>query len=175
LARGQGATWAYAVAGSFHGQVAAAVNLFGIGPMELVLIVILALIVLGPEKLPEVMAQAGRVVSEFRSLTTQLSEEFNRTIQTELSEPRAAVDETRSTTNDAVETVNDAMTGNAPPRVVSVRQTTPTGKPDPDAAARLDSGPSARISVMHVPAAQPNEIPAAVGGPPLLDELLPPY
>ena len=41
-------------------------NILGIGPMELLLIVVLALIVLGPEKLPEVMAQVGRALNEFR-------------------------------------------------------------------------------------------------------------
>ena len=91
-------------------------NFLGIGPMELVLIVVLALIVLGPEKLPEVMSQVGRAVSELRKVTTQLNDEYNRAIQTELSETRAVVDETMSALGDARSTVDQALVsaGSAP-------------------------------------------------------------
>lgn len=71
-------------------------NLLGMGPMELMLIMVLALIVLGPGKLPEVLGQLGRGVRDFRRATSELSEEFNRTIQSEINETKAAIEGTPS-------------------------------------------------------------------------------
>jgi len=50
--------------------------MFGIGPEELVLILIIALIVLGPERMPKVARDLGRVVGELRRTSDQLREEF---------------------------------------------------------------------------------------------------
>ena len=44
-------------------------NFLGMGPMELMVILVLALIVVGPGKLPEMAGQVGRVVREFRRTT----------------------------------------------------------------------------------------------------------
>jgi sec-independent protein translocase protein TatB len=83
-------------------------NILGMGPMELLLIVVLALIVFGPAKLPEIMAQVGKAIADFRRATSELSDEFNRTIQSELQETRAVVDETKATFTDAKASVYDA-------------------------------------------------------------------
>jgi Tat protein translocase TatB subunit len=50
--------------------------MFGIGPEELVLVLIIALIVLGPERMPKVARDVGRVVGELRRTSDQLREEF---------------------------------------------------------------------------------------------------
>jgi Tat protein translocase TatB subunit len=59
-------------------------NIFGMGPLELVLIVVLALVVFGPEKLPEVFGQIGRFVRDVRKLTTDVSAEFNQAMALDL-------------------------------------------------------------------------------------------
>ncbi len=69
-------------------------NVLGMGPMELLLILILALIVFGPDKLPEMMRQVGKAVNDFRKATSELTDEFNRTIQAEVEQTRAAVEGT---------------------------------------------------------------------------------
>lgn len=66
------------------------------GPLELMLIVVLALIVFGPAKLPEIMGQVGRAIGDFRRATSELSDEFNRTIQAELNETKQTIEETKS-------------------------------------------------------------------------------
>lgn len=48
--------------------------MFGIGMQELLLILAIALIVLGPKKLPEIAKALGRGVSEFKKATTELKE-----------------------------------------------------------------------------------------------------
>src|ERR1700736_6472967 len=83
-------------------------NFLGMGPMELLLIVVLALIVFGPAKLPEIMAQVGKAIGDFRRATSELSDEFNRTIQAELQETRALAEETKATFADAKASVYDA-------------------------------------------------------------------
>src|SRR5919199_3334134 len=77
------------------------------GPMEVLLIVILALMVFGPAKLPEIMGQIGRAINDFRRATSDLSEEFNRTIKAELEETRAVVDEAKSVVTEAKTAVAD--------------------------------------------------------------------
>jgi TatA/E family protein of Tat protein translocase len=64
-------------------------NFLGMGPMELMVILVLALIVFGPGKLPEIAGQVGRVVRDFRRMTGDLSSEFNRTLSLEIEERKA--------------------------------------------------------------------------------------
>ena len=83
-------------------------NVLGMGPLELLLILVLALIVFGPARLPEIMGQVGRAIADFRRATSQLSDEFNRTIQSELAETKQVVEETRAALSDARSTVTSA-------------------------------------------------------------------
>jgi Tat protein translocase TatB subunit len=54
------------------------VNFLNIGPMELVLILALALIVLGPRRLPEVAKELGKALRNFRRATENLEEEISQ-------------------------------------------------------------------------------------------------
>src|SRR5256714_6819693 len=50
--------------------------MFGVGPEELVLILVIALIVLGPERMPKVARDIGRVVGDLRRTSDELRAEF---------------------------------------------------------------------------------------------------
>ena len=50
--------------------------MFGIGPEELALVALLALLVLGPERLPQVMRDMGKVVGDLRRTSDELRNEF---------------------------------------------------------------------------------------------------
>jgi sec-independent protein translocase protein TatB len=52
--------------------------MFGIGMPELLLILALALIVLGPKKLPELARALGKGMSEFRRATDELKDELRQ-------------------------------------------------------------------------------------------------
>jgi Tat protein translocase TatB subunit len=52
--------------------------MFGIGMPELLLILALALIVLGPKKLPELARALGKGMAELRRATEDLKDEFRR-------------------------------------------------------------------------------------------------
>ena len=47
---------------------------FNIGPFELLLVLILALLILGPGKLPEVGNALGRTIREFRKASTDIQD-----------------------------------------------------------------------------------------------------
>jgi sec-independent protein translocase protein TatB len=51
-------------------------NFFGLSPGELILILLVAMIVLGPEKLPETAASIGKWIREFRRATQELTQQF---------------------------------------------------------------------------------------------------
>ena len=49
--------------------------MFGIGPEELILVLVVALLVLGPERLPRVARDVGRVVGDLRRTSDEFREE----------------------------------------------------------------------------------------------------
>jgi Tat protein translocase TatB subunit len=62
--------------------------MFGIGMPELLLILALALIVLGPKKLPELARALGKGMAEFRRATDELKDEL-RQMEHEIDESTA--------------------------------------------------------------------------------------
>jgi Tat protein translocase TatB subunit len=51
--------------------------MFGIGPSELVIILVIALLVLGPKRLPELAAGLGKGLAEFRRATSDINAELD--------------------------------------------------------------------------------------------------
>ena len=47
--------------------------MFGLGPQELIVILIIALLVFGPKKLPEIGKSLGKGMREFRKATRELT------------------------------------------------------------------------------------------------------
>ena len=56
--------------------------MFGIGMSELLLILVLALIVIGPNKLPDIARALGRGFAEFRKATDDLKRSFSEEVNT---------------------------------------------------------------------------------------------
>lgn len=52
--------------------------MFGIGVPELMLILVLALILFGPGKLPEVGRAVGKAMSEFKNASREIEEEIKK-------------------------------------------------------------------------------------------------
>lgn len=94
-----------------------------IGTQELILIGIVALIFLGPRKLPEYMRKAGKLMNEFRNTTNEFKETWERevnfedeakalkldTIEEEASKPIA-----RDTANNDIVENDDENVADAP-------------------------------------------------------------
>ncbi len=64
--------------------------MFGIGMPELILIFAVALIVLGPKRLPEIARALGKGIFEFRRTTQDLKEEL-RQVEDELEDASGSV------------------------------------------------------------------------------------
>jgi len=63
--------------------------MFGIGPSELIIILVIALLVLGPKRLPELAAGLGKGLAEFRRATADINAELDearRTIEEQTRE-----------------------------------------------------------------------------------------
>ena len=62
-------------------------DIFGIGPMELLVVAVLALLVFGPGKLPEIAAGAGKALREFPKVTSEVTSEFSSSMNAEREQP----------------------------------------------------------------------------------------
>ena len=80
--------------------------MFGIGMPEMLVILALALIVIGPKKLPDLAETLGRTMREFKKATS----EFKETIQLE-----GELSEVKETFNDISDGVKDAVDLNLKP------------------------------------------------------------
>lgn len=68
-------------------------NVFGIGLPEMALILVLALLVFGPKKLPEIGRSMGKAIKGFQDASREFEEEFKREadqINKSVSEPMKA-------------------------------------------------------------------------------------
>jgi Tat protein translocase TatB subunit len=60
--------------------------MFNVGTGELIMIMVLALVVLGPDKLPNAARQAGRWMAELRRISGGFQSEFRRAVDSAMDE-----------------------------------------------------------------------------------------
>ena len=61
--------------------------MFNLGPMELAVIAVVALVVLGPQRLPQAMRQAGKAVSEVRRWSSEVQTQVRSAIDVDPAPP----------------------------------------------------------------------------------------
>ncbi|MBI5580760.1 MAG: twin-arginine translocase subunit TatB [Deltaproteobacteria bacterium] len=114
--------------------------MFGIGMPELILIAVVALIVLGPKKLPDLAKSMGRAVREFKKATSELKETLQ--VDGEFSEVKKTFTEFQSDVNKTIQTeaggaetpaVSDATAAAAAPVIAPAEAAS-----EPKAAEKLD-------------------------------------
>ena len=81
--------------------------MFNLSGGEMIVILLLALIVIGPEKLPEAIRKAGRAYAELR----KLSAGFQSELEDNLGEPLRAVQDTVSMMRSDFQSVVDSVAG----------------------------------------------------------------
>ncbi len=80
-------------------------DFFGIGPLELIIILVVALLVFGPKKLPEIANTIGKAVREFRKTTTEITRGISQEIEASkkgLETTRKDIEQTASEVNKAI-------------------------------------------------------------------------
>jgi TatA/E family protein of Tat protein translocase len=75
--------------------------MFGIGMPEMILILAIALIVMGPKKLPDLARSLGRALREFKKATNELKETMQ--IDSDLSDVKKAFDGINADVKEAVD------------------------------------------------------------------------
>lgn len=104
--------------------------MFGIGMPELMVIMVVALVVLGPKRLPEIARALGKGLAEFRRATADVNEELQKAQraieeearQAEIAARRAAAEKQAAAVKSAEGTVPVGTAPGTPP-------------PDPDTKA----------------------------------------
>ena len=85
--------------------------MFGMGMPEILLILAIALIVIGPKKLPDLAKALGRALGEFKRATNELKASID--IDSGLSDVKNTFDQAHSGIQDAVNTAADTGAGDA--------------------------------------------------------------
>ena len=87
-----------------------------IGPTELVLVFLIALVVLGPKRLPGVGRQIGRALREFRAATSEIRTELSpECVQATILPNRPAATSSTAWVPNMVQSVRSKLVG-LPPR-----------------------------------------------------------
>ena len=111
--------------------------MFGIGTTEFLVIIVVAILVLGPEHLPRIMRTVSKVMSDFRRVST----EFQRTINLEASQEEwerqqaEARKKKRKKRKEAATAVDAPQQEENAQDTTTARDTTKKTKPDTPAAA----------------------------------------
>lgn len=79
-----------------------------VGPLELIVVALVALIVFGPDKLPEVARTVGRTINELRRQAAEVRGEFVRGITEEESDEIQVTDAPAPTAPEAPDSSNGA-------------------------------------------------------------------
>ena len=90
-------------------------DFMGIGPLELILILILGFLFFGPEKLPGMAAKAGKLYRNFKKATFDLSKTISEEVskETNLEKPQKTLSTPKS--NENTDILNNQTT--TPPSV----------------------------------------------------------
>ena len=111
--------------------------MFEVGFTEIVLILGIALLVLGPERLPKLAADLGRWAGKARAMARQLKNQLEQEAGT-LNELRKPIDEIRKPLDDIRNPLDDT-----PRRAQTIHTPSPAAEPEPAAAAPADDAPAA--------------------------------
>lgn len=116
--------------------------MFGIGMPEMILILAIALIVIGPKKLPDLAKSLGRAMNEFKKATREIKESID--IEGDLKDVKQSFDDLDKDVKEAVQ-VNPLKSAKPGP---SAAQDAPTEdrseKTPPDGTAPETSEEAAR-------------------------------
>ena len=84
----------------------------GVGPAELVVILIVALVFVGPERLPKLAADIARTIREIRKYTSGIAAEFNEVVkdfENDTKDERSAWKEIGEGLSGATKSMTDAV------------------------------------------------------------------
>ncbi len=90
-------------------------DFLGIGPVEIALVILIAFIVLGPERIPGAMRQLGKMTRQLRETVNNLTRDYNADIRQITGEITALQEEIRSIQRDLGGIATGFMSTTYPP------------------------------------------------------------
>ena len=109
--------------------------MFGIGMPEMLMILAIALIVIGPKKLPGLAKSLGRAMQEFKRATSDFKETL--AVDNDLTDVKKAFDDINTDIKDAVDITSAAKDTPSSEAGVTEMQTTENHTESSDADARM--------------------------------------
>jgi sec-independent protein translocase protein TatB len=132
-------------------------DFLGVGPAELLVILVVALVVVGPERLPKLAADIARTIREIRKYTGSLAAEFNEVVkdfEKDTEGERSVWKEIGGGLTGATKSMTEAVRG-----ARADAQGIPASTPPP-AAVPESVAPTSNDATAAIPTAQWVEIPA---------------
>ncbi len=133
--------------------------MFNLSGSEIIVILLLALVVLGPDKLPDAMRKAGKTFAELKKLSNGFQDEVRKGFEEPVKEVKKTAAAVRSATKFPIDTT--ALTSASKPRY----------NPAVDPAPALPEGESVAEPIAAT--VEPPEVAEAVDGPAPADEAAP--
>ena len=137
-------------------------EVFGIGPLEIALVVLIAFIVLGPDRIPGTMRQLGKWTRQLRETANNITRDYNTEIREITGEITALQEEIRSIQRDLGGIATGFMTippeGTPPARSNTAAPADPIG---PERSATIVQSLTDDIKRAGAPLPAPADTPAA--------------
>jgi Tat protein translocase TatB subunit len=100
---------------------------FNVGPEKLMMVLLIALIVLGPDKLPNAARQIGRYLNDFRRISQSFQDELRGAIDLANTTPAPGAPTTGAASDDAARepALDDILGADAPPEPAAAQPVEP--------------------------------------------------
>ena len=119
--------------------------MFGIGMPELILILAVALIVIGPKKLPDLAKSLGKAMGEFKKATNEIKDSMQ--LDDGIREVKTTFNDLEKELKEPVETISTGGTDDDSARVTDAGEVSPAVSGEGEKAALPDDAPADREPV----------------------------
>lgn len=127
--------------------------MFNFSGSEIIFLLLLALIILGPEKLPDAIRSFGRTYAEFRKMTTGFQSELKQVLDEPMREMRQTADAIRQAAD--FDAAADLLEGKPRPAAPSSAAAAPETATPPEAAAAPETASPPETPPADAAAAEP--------------------
>ena len=117
-------------------------EVFGIGPLEIALITLVAFVILGPDRIPGTMRQLGKWVRQLREMASNITRDYNADIREITGEITALQEEIRSIQRDLGGIATGFMATTLPPEGTPAVRSKTAAPADPIGPERSASSQS---------------------------------
>lgn len=115
-------------------------NIFGVGTSELLLILVIAMLVVGPERMVKLARDAGKALARLRQITESVTKEFRETFSLELDEEGESSGQGSPTVAGGADAAHATVDGEVVPALEASPPEGPAGLPGPvSEAAQLQA------------------------------------